>query len=183
MRFCSRFKNYRHGVRGGRVMVLADGQQQILVLELSAKFKPANQILTEDEIQFAIKNFVHAGLPLDRDTEEHFSPRSRISGFDSLLAQEENGWTDEERELVEQKLLDSPHYGSDHRVIEKEPAARPWPTYDGDSVEQIVMIARATGLVEASIEYELENAKRSEVIDALREEPASEERPVVVDAS
>lgn len=164
-------------------MVLADGQRQELVRELIAEFIPGPRILTEDEIQWAVKNMVHKGLPIDRDTEEHFSPRSRISGFDSVQAQFENNWTDEERKAVEQKLLTSEHLGSDHVQLIPEPAAIPWPTYDNDSPEQIILIAKATGLVEAALSYESENAKRIEVLKGLVETPADVEPPVVVDAS
>lgn len=183
MRFASRFLKYKHGVRKGREMVLATGDKQILVSDLFVAFKPGNQILTEDEIAFAMKAMVHHGLPLDRDTEEHFSPRSRISGYDTVQAQEENEWTDDERLLVEKTLLNSPHKGSDHIELKAEPAVIPWPTYDGDKLEQIVMIARATGLVEAALKYERENANRAKVIEALSEEPEAAEAPVVVDAS
>lgn len=183
MRFASRFANYRHGVRTGREMVLQDGQRQVLQTTLVAAFQPAKLILTEDEIQIAIKDLPHMGLPIDRDTEEHFSPRSRISGFDSDEAQKENDWTDEERVLVEKKLLESPHLGSDHIELKPVPVAIPWPTYDRDTVEQVVMIARATGLVEQALKYEAQNANRAEVLEALSEEPELEEAPVVVDAS
>lgn len=181
MRFVSRFKNYRHGVRAGRLMVLADGQRQEIVRHLSAKFLPAAQILTEDEVQWAIKNMVHKGLPIDRDTEQFFSPRSRISGFDSFQAQQAEGWTDEERQLVEQALLNSAHNGSDHVQLVPEAAVIPWPTYDTDSPEQIVLIAKATGLVEATLAYESENAARAEVLEGFA--PEAVEAPVVVDAS
>lgn len=182
MRFASRFAKYRHGIRSGRFMVLADGQQQELRRELIAVFKPADQILTEAETQFVMKNMVHKGLPIDRDTEEHLSPRSRISGFDTVLAQNEFDWTDEEREIVEQKLLTSEHLGSDHIELKPEPAALPWPTYNTDDAETIAIIAKTIGLVDQALRYERENANRPEVIEALENEPVTEQA-VVVDAS
>lgn len=179
-RFASRFGSYRHGIQNEKWRSLHDGSEHKTHNEIIAVFDQLT--LTEDEVQFAIKGMHHKGLPIDRDTEEHFSPRSRISGFDSEKAQAENGWSDEERELVEQKLRESHHYGSDHIELVPQPAALPWPTYDNDGAEQVVLIARATGLVEEAIAYERENRNRDEVLVALKEEPV-EEKAVVLDAS
>lgn len=179
-RFAARFANYRHGIQNEKWRSLHDGSEHKTHEEIFAVFE--QNILTEDEVQFAIANMHHKGLPIDRDTEEHFSPRSRISGFDSVQAQEANGWTDADRELVETKLRESHHYGADHIELIPVPAALPWPTYDRDDPESVVLIARATGLVEAAMAYERENAQRQEVLVALSEEPL-EEKAVVLDAS
>jgi len=181
-RFVSRFGKYRHGARRGRYMVLADGQRQELQAELYAIFQPGRNILTEQEIQFGIKSMVHKGLPFDRDNEEIFSPRSRISGFDSLQAQDQYDWSDEEREIVETALRKSPHFGADHLELIPAPVAAPWQTYDVDGVETIILVAKATGMVDESLAYERENANRLEVIEALTAEPETEPT-VVVDAS
>ena len=186
-RFASRFGKYSHGVRNARLTVSGydpTGREikQEIVRELMAVFTPARQILTEHEIQIAIKDMVHKGLPQDRDTEELFSPRSRISGFDSFRAQDENNWTDEERELVEETLRKSHHFGTDHIELIPEPAVRPWPTFDTDDPELIVAIARATGQVEAALAYERENQSRTDLIESLEEAPQVD-TPITLDAS
>ena len=187
MRFASRFGNYRHGARAARNQLLGHNPSggaitTLTVPELSAGFVEAKFVLTEPEIQVAMRALPHRGLPIDQDTNEHATPRPRISGFDSFQAQAQNGWTDEEREIVEQALLSSPHLGTDHILLEAVKAQKPWPTYDEDSPEQIVLIARAIGLVDEAITYERENAARTEVLVELAAgEPI--EAPVFVDAS
>ncbi len=180
-RFASRFAVYKHGARNGREMVLADGQRQTLVRELFIEFD--QNTLNNEERQFAVDNMVHKGLPIDRDTEEHYSAWSRISGFDSHDAAARLDWSDEEREIVEQALRNSIHYGSDHIELIPVPAALPWATYESiESVEELVSIAKAIGAVESAIKYELENRNRPEVLAALRDEPVEEDE-VVLDAS
>lgn len=179
-RFASRFAKYRFTARNGRDMVLADGQRQELTRELRVKFDRLT--LQEDEIKFAIRNMVHKGLPIDRDTEEHFSPRSRISGLDTFRAQEFYGWTDEEREIVEEKLRTSIHHGTDHIELVPVPTALPWPNYSTTPLEELVAIAKAIGVVDQALAYERENQNRPEVLEALSEEPV-EEDVVVLDAS
>ena len=187
MRFASRFGKYRHGARAARNQFLGHSPSggtltTVAVPELAAKFIDAKLILTEPEIQAAMRSLPHRGLPIDQETNEHATARPRISGFDSYAAQAENGWTDEEREIVEQALLASPHLGTDHILLEAVKAQKPWPTYDEDSPEQVVSIARAIGLVDEAITYERENAARVEVLVELAAgEPV--EAPVFVDAS
>ena len=166
-KFIAKFGKYRHGIRTGRSMVLADGQRQELTKDLMARFDIS--VVTQEEQELGIRSFVHAGLPEDRDTNEHFSPRSRISGFDSERAQVMYGWTDDERELVEYTLRNSPHYGDEFMEVTPQPAEKPWPTYDDVSdPDKIVEVALAIGIpLEDVIAYELENRKSAPVIDAL----------------
>lgn len=186
MRFASRFGAYKHGARGASTRVIGHdnvGQPitSTVVQELRAEFVEARYLLTEDEIMQAITSMVHTGLPIDRDTEEHVSARSRISGYDTEIAQQEQGWTDEEREIVEQALLKSVHLGSDHILLKATAVPVPWPNYDTDDLETIKLIATRAGLVDAVRAYERQNANRPEIFE-LFTEPEAEE-PLVVDAS
>lgn len=165
-RFIAKYAKYRHGVRTGRFMVLADGQRQELSKELFAKFE--TQVPTSEERDIGMKAFKFLGLPEDRDTNEHVSPRGRISGFDSEAAQQEFDWTDEEREIVESVLRKSYAYGDEFIEITKQPAEKPWPKYDETPVELIVQIAASIGAdLEEVARYESENANREEVLTAL----------------
>lgn len=148
MRFAAKYKNYSHGVRVGRFMVLADGQHQELSRELRAVFMPAAQILTEPEVLIATDGLNHTGLPIDKNTNQHFSPRSRISGFDTVMAQEANGWTDEERELVEKTLLESGERNRDFILLEDAAVSsgKPWSTYDSTPGERVVGLAQELGI-------------------------------------
>lgn len=179
-RFASRFLNYKHGVRSPREMVLADGQRQVLQTFLMAEFQPAPAILTEDEIKFATDNMTHQGLPVDTNTNQLFSPRHRISGFDSVEAQAENGWTDEDRELVEKTLRGSIHNGTDFVELPEAVVERPWATYDDASPARIVGLAKELGLpLERVLAYERQNQNRQAVVflieEALEAEKESQE--------
>lgn len=146
-RFVSRFRNYRHGIQNGRMMVLADGQHQELKPEIIAAFSPAPAILTEEEVQFGIQHLNHKGLPIDRDTNTQVSPRSRLSGFDSEEYSELHGYSQEEHDLIVERLRTSPRNGVAFIEI---PASmkmeKPWKTYESTPIKEVVKVAKATGL-------------------------------------
>lgn len=179
-RFAAKFGQYRHGIRNGRWMVLEDGQRQELTKELIAVFRRG--ILTEDEMQQAIRGMVYNGLPIDRDTEEHFTPRPRISGFDSFESQNFFGWTDQERELVEHVLRTSPMNGQEFIELTSAPAAKPWPAYDElGNAEQILSIAKSIGVsLDDVVKYERENQNREEILEVLEGQKLFEEKDEVV---
>jgi hypothetical protein len=185
MIFASRYRIYRHGIRnvGGPtgVTLTAGGAATVVAArEIYAEFEPAEHILNEAQIQQAIRLMSFPGQPIDQDTNTHVHPRHRLSAFDSVRAQEMYDWTDDERELVEERLLKSVHIGTDHVLIEAEPAPLPWPTYDTDDVEFILIVGKKTNQVDEVLAYERENQKRPEVLNGFSE---PEEAPTVVDAS
>lgn len=88
--------------------------------------------------------------------------------FDSLAAQEENGWTDDEREMVEKVLVGlcnkTPEY---IWLYEEAKHPAPWPTYDTTHHNQIPVLAEQLGLVDAALAYERQNKERPAVIEKL----------------
>lgn len=184
MRFVAKYANFSHSVRPGRFMVLADGQHQELVRELFVQFQPGATTLNEDEVKFGIENLNHTGLPIDKNTNQHFSPRSRISGFDTVKAQEAQGWTDEERELVEQKLLTSPYYGQDFVRIDEAPVAKPWATYDTTPGEKVIALAQDLGIALADVlAYEKANRNDDGLVYLLERKIDSDNSAVGTDAA
>lgn len=191
-RFVARFRNYRHGIQNGRMMVLADGQQQELKPEIIAAFEPAQAVLTEDEIQFGIENLNHKGLPIDRDRNVAFSPRSRISGFDSEKYARERGYTDEEHDLIVQVLRDSRRNGIAFIELPTSGGSRlekPWKTYEETPVKEVLKVAKAAGLDFADVlTYEKANRNDPTVVllleDAIANLPKEEkgEDEVVIEA-
>lgn len=192
MRFVSKYLNYAHSVRPGRFMVLQDGQRQELTRELFVEFVPAPRILSEDEIEFGIKNLNHHGLPIDRNTETHFSPRHRLSGFDTVEAALQQDWTDEERQIVEQSLLSSPHFGQDFLQLPEAPVEKPWATYDTTPGQKVIGLARDLGIdLEQVLAYEKQNRNDAGLVYLLEQEIAAapeadaseeEDAPVVIEA-
>lgn len=86
--------------------------------------------------------------------------------IDTLEQGRKKEWTDDERALVEKKLLvyQNP---ADHWLHTKPAAAKPWPTYDETAANGIAQLASQLGLVGEALRYEKENKSRKQVIDAL----------------
>lgn len=101
-------------------------------------------------------------------------PREQwVCFFDSVQAQDEHGWTDEQREAVEEKLITLGYV-----QVEPERLAAPWPAYDklvahGRRTIEMVAEKIAEKVTEdgysphAVIAYERENLNRPQVIAAL----------------
>jgi hypothetical protein len=116
--------------------------------------------------------------------DEQGDPHVAIRGnfCHTLLQGEEKGWTDEERALVEKKLLANQR--ANHYWLHTAPKPKkPWPTYDETEAGKIAGIAEATGTVAEALAYERANKKRPTVVGALKklvearpaEEPTEEE--------
>lgn len=101
-------------------------------------------------------------------------PGQWLAYYDTLEAQQQLGWTDEEREAIEEKLLQT------HSIvrIEKPRLAPPWPAYDKITTASGVtrkMVAQkiVAKVVEDEYDlqyvlaYERENRRRAEVIAEL----------------
>lgn len=88
--------------------------------------------------------------------------------FDSVVAQEQNGWTDEEREAVEKQLIMTANRWPEAvQVVERAAAVAPWPKYDTTHHSKIVQLAEDLGLVEQALVYEQENKNRESVVAGL----------------
>lgn len=177
-RFVAKYAKFRHPVRPDVYMNLASGARELIQTPLVAVF--SHDLASVEEREFGLRAFRHAGLPIDKDTEEHISPSHRISAFDSELAAFNEGWSDEERELVEKTLRESTANGIDFLEFIPAPPAAPWANYDElEDGAAIALIAQATGAVQAALAYERATKKRASVIEAL-EAPAKEEEDTVL---
>ena len=106
------------------------------------------------------------------DSEGRMNRGVHIRGhyFDSVVAQEQNGWTDEEREQVEASLVKLSLSCPDQvQVVEQRKAAAPWPTYDSTHHIKVVNLASELGLLAEAITYERQNKNRESVVSALEE--------------
>lgn len=123
--------------------------------------------------EVVFKRFSFRGIP-DGIAREH-----RIGTFDSLQAQQDLRWSDEEREIVERFLEQHASRTANFIVVQKPRVEAPWASYDeltvvgrrtaGMVAEKIVQVIRDTGVnPDAVIQYELENANRPEVVEAVR---------------
>lgn len=185
MRFISRGRHYSYG--GGKYIghtVLIDGvpTEQVERWDAAAKFGPTGHMPppTDAEVKFALERLGWNGLGTTHpDSLEHIVPVHKIGVFDSEVAQELHGWTDDQRRQIERSLLDSSEHGTEFVVFETPKAAKPWPNYDQIKVvgqrtpakvaEKIAEMTLDLGLDAGSVlAYEQENANRVEVVEALR---------------
>ncbi len=92
--------------------------------------------------------------------------------FDSEAAQIRHGWSDEERESVEEKLreiaVSRPDYVREIVAVHVA-APAPWATYDVTAPADVVKNAKILGLEPESLRYERETQGRAEVIVPLSE--------------
>ncbi len=90
--------------------------------------------------------------------------------YDTAVAQENEGWTDEERVIVE-TALDKACETTPLFIRKLNPvhvaAPAPWQTYDATKDARVVTIAAELGLVPEALRYERENANRPDIVAAL----------------
>lgn len=90
--------------------------------------------------------------------------------FDSEAAQIRHGWSDEERESVEEKLREIAESRPDYvrEVVAVHVAApAPWATFDDNEPADILKHAKALGLEPEALRYERERQARPEVMEPL----------------
>ena len=111
--------------------------------------------LTEWEQIAALEHFDFSGLP------EGVNPLTRVSVYDTEAAVAHIA-SPEER-IALQGVLDqrlehfSTMFPSDFMIVEKPPVPKPWPSYDGDSIEKVIQIQEATQYSPEAIRlYEME---------------------------
>lgn len=105
--------------------------------------------------------------------------------YDTEVAQAKEGWTDEEREMVERKLdeIAEVNPGYVRKLVPVRVASpSPWQTFDQTPEEKIVPLAQELDLVPEALRYERENRARAAVVAALEAamdpEDASRAKPL-----
>jgi len=168
MRFISRHDGFGVLVQGEDRINFANGSSQVTRKEIAAYFKPG--MLRPHEREAAIAKFNFNGLYQEMDEATMVPPDYRIGLFDSMLAQEQNGWTDEEREMVEQRLSsDAEKYGN-LLVAPRSSVPPPWPNYDvyTGTAQKLMQKLLAEGHdISKTLTYERETQDRPKVVEAL----------------
>lgn len=126
---------------------------------------------------------------LDRPVE--VDPGAWLSAYDSVAAQQAEGWTDEERQLIEETLVDRGYL-----AVERPRVAAPYPMYDKHRktagkrtidhvIADITAAYESAGFdVELAKAYERENGDNAQVLAALdalvsTDEPVEVEETVI----
>lgn len=150
---------------------------------------PGTGALTREGLPALIANFaVHRGeFQYTNPDTGMIDTAADIAGhfFDSEIAQEIEGWTDSERELVEQKLLKQCDITPEWIQPWEDPkVAAPWPSYDEAEPKRIPALAIEFGNVGHALSYERQNQAREDVLAALekanggrQEQPEPEPEP------
>lgn len=171
MRFISRYGKNGVAIRGEVVEAYANGSRKVTQTQIAAYFQP--YMVTPEERQLAIQSWHFNGFYQEQDEVTPVPPDYRIGLFDSVLAQAENGWSDEERQLVEAKLIKlADATPTDLLAIVVPTLAPPWPRYDafdGTTLDLMNKIVEDGYTLEAVLAYERENQNRDEVVEALEQ--------------
>lgn len=104
------------------------------------------------------------------DGSTHRSASITGGFFDSAEAAERLGWTPDEHDSVVAELERwSTRWPEAVQVFSKQPAGKPWPTFDDAHHNQISVLAEQLGLVAEALAYEVENENRESVVSKLQE--------------
>lgn len=161
MRYVSHSPKYTVGVAEGE-MAQANGIYFETKAKKIARFTQG--LALDHELAAALKAFTFRGLP------DGVPPETYISVLDTRDYQKEFKLTDEERLALEQHLETLPSFNVDYIRVDEIRAPKPWPTYDEDSVEDIVAaIERYNFDADDVRRYEQENLNRPELFEKLVE--------------
>lgn len=165
-RFVSRYGNFSVGVQSLIKEHFGTGESKVLKPRIDAQFH--NHLVTDEDFAVALQSFQFPGLPFDEETNQNVSPRYRVSLWDSEWAQLNEGWTDDQIELIISTLRSDPGFGIDFIELEIQTAKKPFGNYDELSVDEILQIVKIAGIDPESVAaYERENANRKSLIDRL----------------
>jgi hypothetical protein len=191
-RFVSQYKGYTHGVRDAREPYMGlDGKIVPGQMGLEAAF--VHEQMDAEAILIAKKPTTEGGLanpdPLkapfhgmqENEAGREYDITPRLALFDSEREQLKNGWSDSERELVENTLRKSPAYGRHFVEVVPAPVERPWRGYDDVAdTDRILELAIAIDAdFSQMIAYEKANQNRDEVLEALEAAQAEDETEIV----
>jgi len=179
MRFISKFGKYGTVIRRDLVEYYASGASKVVQTPINAMFQEGQLLPHEREL--ALTRFSFNGSYQEIDEVTTVAPDYRIGAFDTIQAQIDNQWTDEERRQVEDELTKLAEASPNELLLVPETVLPPpWPRYDSFEGSLDKLIAKITddGYVLADVlAYERANQNRENVIDAL--EQMAEDEAVV----
>jgi hypothetical protein len=170
MRFVSRWGRFGVQIQPQIMVALGAGMAEERQAPLYAQFEPWK--LLPHERQLALEHWTFNGLPQEQDEATMVPPDYRIGVFDTVQAQTDKQLTDEQREQLEQGLLEHASRWSDILLVPATTVPPPWPKYDEyrGSPQALVRKLRDEGHDLADVlEYERANQNRDVFVSALAE--------------
>jgi len=171
MRVLARYGRYMVQVRPQISEAYANGAVKVTQTPLLAEFREG--LMTPEERALCKQSWTFNGFYQEQDEVTPVEPDYRLGLFDSIKAQIDNGWTDEERRLVEEALERTAVREPNSVIVVHEARLEPpWPTYDsftGSVNELCTKIAEDGYDLETVLTYEEENQDRPEIVAAFRQ--------------
>lgn len=164
-RFISPHARYNVAVDPGHERLITDSRGNSFLHKESdpvlCQFEQSG--LREHEIEVAFEHFNFSGLP------EGVNPVTRIGVYDPEAQAIAGDWTDEQRHAVERKLyFESQNHPGDLVFVLTPRQPKPWPSYDSDTVEEILEAQKRFDFdPEIVRRYEEENLMRQEIIASM----------------
>jgi len=122
--------------------------------------------LLDHEVDIALSTFTFTGLA------EGVNPLSRISSFDTevFCQRYPEAERDEMQAQIDERLrILQEQNPSQFIIVETPKAEKPWPKYDQDSVEQVLVVQDSIGVNPTKVRrYEEENKNRPEIVEAMQ---------------
>lgn len=172
MRCLSPFTNYNIPIFKANERVVQDaGGYGTYVTEgenILAQFHQSG--VMPHEVDIALAKFNFSGLP------EGVAPQTRIGVFDTIAFCEER-WGHDPKKLEEMQIqvdqrmrAHQKRYSQDFMIVEEPEAAKPWGSYDKDTVEDILKLQERLEIDPTLVRrYEEEHQKRKEIVEAMTE--------------
>jgi len=171
MRVLSRYGRYSQQVRPQIAEAYANGVVKVTQTPLLAEFREG--LMTPEERALCKQSWTFNGFYQEQDEVTPVEPDYRLGLFDSIQAQAQNGWSDEDRRAVEEALIATAAREPNSIIVVAETRlAPPWPTYDtfdGSVNDLCAKIIEDGFTFESVLAYEAENQDRPEVVGALKQ--------------
>ena len=170
MRFISKSAKFSLQIRPQIVEAYAAGMSKVTQPPLYADFQVGR--LTDEEYQFALTQFSFEGGFQNQDEVTMIDPRYRLSLFDSDEEAERLGWTADEKEWVEQKLIQHSMTFTDVVRMPEKVIPPPWPNYDEYKAPADALVRKLVDEgydLDEVLAYERANQNRQPVIDGIQQ--------------
>lgn len=177
MRFIAQNPGLVVGIRSERRRLSMDGESIVTRPGISAVFRPLE--FNQYDLEVALRSFQFRGMYQHVDEATPVEPLYRLATYDTDEEYErrlgtEEEWSVEDKEFVEQRLLEAIRTGESFVLVPEETMEPPWPKYplgEVDATDLVLTINDVIGIpFEEVLAYEESKwgPRREEVIDALQ---------------
>jgi hypothetical protein len=187
MRFVSQFQGYGAQVRVQRQRALGDGGVEVLQDGLYVQFVPVHSggMLYENERRLALDHFNFRGNTQDIGEAIPTDPQQRLAVCDTEEMALTEGWSDEDRKLVEDRLIElAATTPQEVLLVADTPITAPFPNYDaydGDPHALVIRLIEDGHDLEQTLYYErVFGLKRQGIIEALEDALEIQREQVII---